>query len=90
MLVATNQHVVVPKRLAGTRTGAQATPVTVVFDSGTKAERSYQATVAVAEAEPDLAVLRVEGVKDAPKPLAQADRAKADTLPAPRRRRARW
>jgi S1-C subfamily serine protease len=82
VLVATNQHVVVPKHVPVTRSGPKPAFVTVVFDSGTKAERSYRATVAVAEADPDLAVLRVEGVKDAPKPVAPADRAKlVETLP---------
>jgi len=80
VLVATNQHVVVPK--PGARAGTKAGSVTVVFDSGTKAERSYRATVAAAQADPDLAVLGVEGVKDAPKPLAHADRAKlVETMP---------
>ncbi len=76
VLVATNHHVAVPKLPPGVRAGAKPVTLTVVFDSGTKTERSYSATVAAGDAELDLAVLRITGVKDAPRPLASADQAK--------------
>jgi len=75
VLVATNHHVASPTPPAP-RPGARAT-LTVVFDSGTKAERSYPAAVAASDADRDLAVLRVVGVKDAPTPIAYADPPKA-------------
>jgi len=62
LLIATNDHVAVPRPGKAT--------ITVVFDSGTKTERSYPAQVAAADPERDLAVLRVAGVKAPPKPVA--------------------
>jgi S1-C subfamily serine protease len=46
--------------------------VTVVFDSGTKKERSVKAEVLAADPEQDLAILRVKDVKDLPKPIDYA------------------
>jgi S1-C subfamily serine protease len=68
VLIATNDHVASARPPAG-RTAV----VTVVFESGTKVERSYSAQVVASDAERDLAVLRVTGVKDAPRPIAYAD-----------------
>src|SRR5581483_12400522 len=73
VLVATNHHVAVPTPPAGARPSAKPPVVTAVFDSGTAAERSYPATVAAADPERDLAVLRVAGVKDAPRPIAYTE-----------------
>lgn len=56
--------------------------VTVVFDSGTKQERSATAQVLAADAEHDLAVLRVTGVKDLPTPIQLANGADLrETMP---------
>ena len=71
VLVITNHHVAV-KRPAGD-SSSKVPIVTAVFDSGTKTERSYVAEVVAADAEHDLAVLKLTGVKDAPKPISFAD-----------------
>ena len=70
VLVVTNHHVAV-KVPAGARPKPPA--VSVVFGSGTATEQEYPATVAGADEDRDLAVLRVAGVKDAPRPIAYAD-----------------
>ena len=63
-LIVTNQHVVVPKSLGAVK-GTQ-----VVFHSGKPgSERTLDATVLVADAEQDLAVLQVAGAKELPKPI---------------------
>jgi S1-C subfamily serine protease len=74
LLVVTNHHVAV-KLPPGVR--PKPPVVSVVFGSGTAAEREYPATVVASDEDRDLAVLRVAGVKDAPKPLAYADPPKA-------------
>lgn len=68
LLVATNDHV------ASARPPGAGKPVTVtvVFDSGTKAERTFAAQIAAADPEHDLAVLRVTGVKTPPRPVPYA------------------
>ena len=71
VLVVTNHHVAVAD--AAGVTPAKPAAVTVVLDSGTAAERSYPAEVVAADAERDLAVLKLVGVRDAPKPVASAD-----------------
>lgn len=65
--LVTNHHVV-----AGARTppGAGAPSVMVVFASGTKGERAVTAEVLASERQPDLAVIKVRGVKDLPRPIA--------------------
>lgn len=56
--------------------------ITLVFDSGTKNERSAKAEVMAIDPERDLAVLRVTGVKDLPKPIDLAKTPKlAETMP---------
>ena len=78
VLVVTNHHVAVAE--AAGATPAKPAAVTVVLDSGTGSERSYPAEVVAADAERDLAVLKLTGVRDAPKPVAAADpRAPAET-----------
>jgi hypothetical protein len=77
-LLITNHHVV-----AGTSNGPKPGPdfpalptntkVTVVFDSGTKAERSGQAEILAVDSRCDLAVLRVTGIKDLPEPIRYAE-----------------
>jgi S1-C subfamily serine protease len=64
VLIATNDHVATAKGTAKNAT------ITVVFDSGTKTERSYTAQLVATDADRDLAILRVAGVKDPPKPIA--------------------
>lgn len=84
-LVVTNQHVVDPTEDGPGRPDWRgqgplrpfpmrprfggAPRITVVFDSGTPTERSYAAQVIAKTADPDLAVLRVQGVRDLPEPL---------------------
>ncbi|QJW97206.1 S1C family serine protease [Frigoriglobus tundricola] len=81
VLIATNDHVAAAKSPDETA-GAKAATITVVFDSGTKAERSYTALIAATDAERDLAILRVAGVKDPPRPIAYSDPPKlVETMP---------
>lgn len=70
VLIATNQHVVSVPPSVGAAPGAKPSRIRVVFDAGLPTERSYAAAVAASDAERDLAVLRVAGVKDAPPPIA--------------------
>lgn len=67
VLVVTNHHVAVK-----VPAGAKPKPpvVTVVFGSGTRAERECPATVVASDEDRDLAVLRVAAIKDAPVPIA--------------------
>jgi S1-C subfamily serine protease len=70
VMIATNHHVIAPD-LPG-RLGKPPV-VTVVFDSGTKTERSYPASVVASDSERDLAILRVTGAKSVPKPIPVPD-----------------
>jgi S1-C subfamily serine protease len=54
VLVVTNHHVAVKRPAGG---GAKPPSIKIVFDSGTKSERSYVADIVAADAERDLAVL---------------------------------
>lgn len=74
--VATNHHVI-------DASGHGKPPaITVVFDSGNKAERSFPATVVASDSERDLAVLRLTGVKSPPAPITLSDTAKlTETMP---------
>jgi S1-C subfamily serine protease len=88
VLIATNYHV-----LAGPPAGRKARPadveralkaatVTVVFDAGTKQERSSKPAVVAADPQRDLAVLRAAGVKDPPAPIDYASpTAPAELMP---------
>jgi WD40 repeat protein/S1-C subfamily serine protease len=62
--LVTNNHVV-----ADAPKGDVYPEVVAVFQSGTKDERSAQAEVLASQREPDLAILRVRGVKSLPKPI---------------------
>jgi S1-C subfamily serine protease len=73
VLIATNQHVISSTPPLGVVASAKPVKLTVVFGSGTKEERSYAGAVVAADVERDLAVVRVDGVKDAPKPVAYND-----------------
>ncbi len=73
VLIATNDHVAAPTPPPGSRPSPKPAAVTVVFDSGTSTEKSYPAAVAAVDPERDLAVLRVAGVKDAPRPISYAE-----------------
>ncbi len=76
--VVTNHHVITPPtramvpRLRGIpfppRPGGLA-QITAVFGSGTPAERSVPAQVVRFDADKDLAVLRVDGIKNLPRPI---------------------
>lgn len=73
--VATNHHVV-------ENPGGKPGKITVVFDSGTKNERSFPATIAASDAERDLAILRVSGVKSPPSAIQLTDNPKlSETMP---------
>jgi hypothetical protein len=75
-LIITNQHVVAgPNQKPGSEV-APISPnvkVTVVFDSGTRTERSGKGEVLAADPKSDLAVLRVTGIKDIPEPISYAE-----------------
>jgi S1-C subfamily serine protease len=71
VLVVTNHHVAAKGPTKGI--AAEPPAIKVVFDSGTKSERAYPAEVVAADTERDLAVLKLTGVKDAPKPIACAE-----------------
>ena len=78
VLIATNYHVVGPNdfdkkpRLAPADfvKSLKVPAVTVVFDGGTKTESSAKAEVIAGDPVNDLAILRVTGLKDPPKPIA--------------------
>ncbi len=81
VLVATNYHVITGP---GYEKNARPTPtelakaikaptVSVVFDSGTKTEVAAKAEVIAGDAENDLAILRITGLKDPPKPIEYTD-----------------
>ena len=63
--VVTNAHVITPEKGQ-----FRAKPTTsVVFRSGAKAERKAKAEVVAVDSERDLAVLKVDGVPDLPRPI---------------------
>jgi S1-C subfamily serine protease len=72
-LVATNHHVIAAA-LGANATGGT---VDVVFDSGLKTERTFKAEVVGFDADCDLAVLKVQGVKNLPKPIDPRHNVKA-------------
>jgi S1-C subfamily serine protease len=72
LFVATNEHVVANSPPPGVRAIKPPT-VSVVFDSGTKTERSFPAMIAAADAERDLAILKISGVKTPPPALQLND-----------------
>ena len=77
VLIATNYHVVAssdfdkkPKLSPAELVKSfKASTVSVVFDGGTKTESSAKAAIIAADPENDLAILRVTGLKDPPKPI---------------------
>jgi S1-C subfamily serine protease len=78
-LVITNHHVITPPQRFG-RPGRVA--VTVVLDSGTKAERKATAEIVGSDSEADLAILRITGLKDLPKPIPYSASPKlVETMP---------
>ncbi len=87
--IVTNDHVVNPDLAAlrglvrrGLALTRSAPEVTLVFWSGTKQEQSFRAEVVAADPERDLAVLKVAGVADLPKPIDISARIKlVETLP---------
>jgi S1-C subfamily serine protease len=75
--LVTNDHVIRPD---SPRAGSAR--LSVVFGGGTPAERTVPARIAATDASRDLAILKVEGVKDLPKPLDLAARAElVETMP---------
>ena len=66
--LVTNNHVIDLSE-GQPRRAAAATTVTAIFGSGTKDERSARAEVLAADMRRDLAVLRVQGVRDLPAPI---------------------
>jgi hypothetical protein len=71
VLIATNHHVALPTPPAGSRPAptGKTSPITVVFDSGMKTQQSYTGTVVAADAEKDLAVVRVGRTKNLVRPI---------------------
>ena len=69
--IVTNNHVIDVSDLMSEN--AAAVPIRVVFNSGTPTERTATARVVAALEQPDLAVLKVEKMKDLPKPLDLSD-----------------
>jgi LSD1 subclass zinc finger protein len=73
--VVTNHHVITPSSdrlpFRGPRfiMGGGPVTITLVFGSGTPQERSAQAEVLADDADDALAVLRVKGIKDVPRPI---------------------
>lgn len=63
VFVATNHHVIEAKNPKGA-------VITIVFDSGTPTERSARAEVVAMDKVNDLAVLRINGLTDPPKPIS--------------------
>ena len=79
VFVVTNNHVVLD---AETPHGAGYPEVTAVFRSGTKQEQAARAEVVAMQKDPDLAVLRVSGVKDPPPAIDFTQPPKlAETMP---------
>jgi hypothetical protein len=76
VLVATNNHVAAPSPRPSLKSSGKAGTISVVFDSGTRTERSYKATLVGGDEERDLALLRVTGVKDPPRPIPYTDQVK--------------
>jgi hypothetical protein len=77
-LIVTNQHVLAvtsqgPKPGSDSPAIPPNTKVTVVFDSGTKTERSGQAEILAADSRCDLAVLRVARIQGLPEAIPYAD-----------------
>jgi S1-C subfamily serine protease len=66
--LVTNNHVIDLSDGQPSRAAA-ATTITAIFGSGTKNERSARAEVLAADVRRDLAVLRVQGVRDLPEPI---------------------
>lgn len=82
ILIATNRHVAMPTLPSDVRSNGKPGTITVVFDSGTKTERSFTSTIVAVDSERDLAVLRVAALKDAPRPIAYAEQVKlVETMP---------
>jgi WD40 repeat protein len=63
--IVTNHHVIADAPRAADHERA----ATVVFHSGTKREQSVRAEILASQRNPDLAVLRVTGLKDPPAPI---------------------
>ena len=89
VLIATNYHVIGPSdfdkkpRLAPAAfaKSLKDPTVTVVFDGGTKTESFAKAEVIAGDPVNDLAILRVTGLKDPPKPIAYTNPPKlAETM----------
>jgi S1-C subfamily serine protease len=81
VLIATNRHVAAPT-VPDARPNPKPATISVVFDSGSKTERSYTCTIEGTDSERDLAVLRATGVKDAPRPIAHSEQVKLfETMP---------
>jgi S1-C subfamily serine protease len=60
--IATNEHLVVPASM-------EKPGIMLVFAGGTEQERSVKAAVVAVDSERDLALLKVQGVKELPKPI---------------------
>src|SRR5262249_45574420 len=81
--VVTNHHVIKPPVRPGRRGNPAPVPrITSVFNSGTGNEKSVPAQIVAADPARDLAVLKVAGVKDLPRPIDLNQQAEiSETMP---------
>ena len=78
LYIATNHHVVTSRNA----TRVSTSELTIVFDSGTKAERSARGTLLVSDPERDLAVVKVVGATNPPRPIDLSTSTKlVETMP---------
>ena len=90
VLIATNYHVLAGPSFEENRSPSpsqivrifKGVTITAVFDSGTKTERTYKAEPIAGDADRDLGMLRLTGVKDPPTPVDYATPPKLiETMP---------
>jgi S1-C subfamily serine protease len=84
--IVTNFHVIRPPVRVRTESGQveerrASAPITAVFGSGTKEERSVRAVFMAGDPQKDLALLKVSNLKDPPAPIAIETVAPYETMP---------
>ncbi len=68
-LVVTNEHVIKPPR-----PGLPPATISLVFHSGRKEEKVVPAELVAADSDRDLAILRIKGFKDLPRPIERPEK----------------